>query len=107
MSDELKKETPADKERDNERFMSALAYVGILFVIPLFMPGKKTPFLIFHLRQGIVLFVIEAILAAIPFFGWMAIIVPILASLYALMQALSGRQWELPVVGKYAKRINL
>lgn len=93
--------------RDDEKFFSALAYVGILFVVPLFMPGKKSAFLLFHVRQGIVLFVVEALLAAIPLFGWMLIAVPIIASVYALLQAMAGKQWELPFLGKYAKRINL
>lgn len=107
MSDEPKSAVGGAKDKENEKLMGALAYVGILFVIPLFAPGKKTPFVQFHVRQGIVLFVIEAVLAAIPFFGWMVIVVPIVASLYGLMQALAGRQWELPILGKYAKRINL
>ncbi|MEY4745070.1 MAG: hypothetical protein RL272_1015, partial [Candidatus Parcubacteria bacterium] len=69
--------------------------------------GKKTPFVQFHIKQGIVLFVIEAVLAAIPVIGWMVIGVPIVVSLYAMMQALSGKQWELPYIGQYAKKINL
>lgn len=107
MQDESKSAPGGAKERDNEKLMGALAYAGVLFVIPLFAPGKKSPSVQFHVRQGIVLFVIEAVLAAIPFFGWMLIAVPIVASIYGLLQALSGRQWELPVVGKYAKKINL
>jgi uncharacterized membrane protein len=107
MSDEQKSAAGGAKEKDNEKLMGALAYAGILFVVPLFMPGKKSPSVQFHVRQGIVLFVIEAVLAAIPLFGWMLIAVPIIASIYGIMQALAGRQWELPIVGKYAKRINL
>ncbi len=95
------------KDGDNEKVLAALSYIGIFFVVPLFVPGKKSPFMQFHVRQGIVLFVIEALLAAIPVIGWMAILVPVVASLYGAMQALAGRQWELPYIGKYAKRINL
>lgn len=71
------------------------------------MPGKKSPNVQFHVRQGIVLFIIEALFAAIPVIGWMALAVPVVASLYGMLQALAGRQWELPFVGKYAKKINL
>lgn len=96
-----------EKDRDNERFLAALSYIGIFFIIPLFLARKKTPFLQFHVRQGIVLFVIEALFSAVPFIGWFALAVPAVASLYGMLQALAGRQWELPVVGKYAKKINL
>ncbi|HTM69027.1 MAG TPA: hypothetical protein VL426_07080 [Candidatus Binatia bacterium] len=96
-----------DKDRDNERFLAAIAYIGIFFVIPLFLARKKSPFLQFHVRQGIVLFVIEALFSAVPFIGWFALAVPAIASLYGMLQALAGRQWELPVLGRYAKKINL
>ena len=103
-------ETPfpsGDKDRDNERFLAALSYVGIFFVIPLFLARNKSPFMQFHVRQGIVLFVVEALFAALPFLGWFLLAIPAIASLYGLLQALAGRQWELPVLGKYAKKINL
>jgi len=96
-----------DQDRDKERFLAGVAYIGIFFVIPLFLARKKSPFLQFHVRQGIVLFVIEALFSALPFIGWFALAIPAVASLYGMFQALAGRQWELPVLGKYAKKINL
>ena len=35
------------------------------------------------------------------------IILPVIASVYGLLQAYMGREWELPFIAKYARRINL
>jgi uncharacterized membrane protein len=99
--------TPPLTAEDKAHLMAGLSYLGVLFIIPLLFVPKKNHALQFHLRQGIVLFVVEAILSALPFVGWMLLIVPIAASLYGFTQAFAGREWELPLLGKYAKRIKL
>lgn len=58
----------------NQRLMAILSYLGILFLIPMLSSEKNDPFVKFHLNQGIVLFIIGAIVsfaAAIPFIGWL------------------------------------
>lgn len=100
-------EQPSLTDKDKERIMAAMSYIGILFVVPLFLVRRKSQFLTFHLRQGMVLFFIEAIFTAIPVLGWMMLFLPIVASIYGMLQAYMGREWELPFIAKYARRINL
>ncbi len=100
-------ELPPLTDKDREKIMAALSYAGVLFVIPLFAVRHKSPFLQFHLRQGMALFFVEAVLMLIPFLGWVLLMLPAAASVYGLLQAAKSREWELPIIGKYARRISL
>jgi uncharacterized membrane protein len=100
-------EPPPLSAEDKARVMAGLSYIGVLFIVPLLFVSKKNHALQFHLRQGIVLFVVEAIFSALPFIGWMLMFLPIAASIYGFSQAVAGREWTLPLLGKYAKRIRL
>ena len=92
--------------------MAALAY--ILFFIPLLTDAKNDPFVKFHVKQGLVLFigyVVETIVYMIPVFGWT--IAPILGILLFILfvigfiNALGGKEIPLPVIGGFAKNINI
>ena len=90
----------------DEKLMSAIGYIGILFLIPLL--GKKgSKFCQFHGKQAMVLFIAEVILSWIPFIGWF-ILAPILGiiGLIALIMAAMGNWWEIPVIGPLAKKFN-
>ena len=105
--------TPSGEPTSDEKVMGAIAYLGILFLVPL-LAKKDSKFAMFHAKQGMVLFIAEIIayiagfmLAFIPYFGWyldwlIYVVVGILA-LIGLIQALSGKYWELPVLGAWAK----
>ena len=97
----------------DEKVMGAIAYLGILFLIPL-LTKKDSKFAMFHAKQGLVLFIVEIVfglaqmfLAFIPFLGW--IIIPIIwvilgiFALIGLIQALSGKYWKMPVLGGWAQ----
>ncbi len=91
---------------EQNKVLAAIGYLGLLFVVPLFA-AKQSKFAQFHAKQGLVLFVIELVLGFIPFIGWAAELVLLCVSIYALLQAMSGKYWELPYLGQYAKKINL
>lgn len=100
-SDEM---DPADVEKN--RLMAALAYVGILVLIPLFA-AKDSKFARFHTNQGLILFVIALIcyfLRGIKVIGWLfsllGIVIFILA-VVGIVYALQGKAKELPVVGNW------
>ncbi|MFH1047853.1 MAG: hypothetical protein V1738_06130 [Patescibacteria group bacterium] len=95
---------------DENRLMAALSYFGILFLIPLLVGNKKDPYVNFHLRQGIVLFIVDvvaSIIAFIPIIGSLIALGLIIISIYAFVQALSGKKWVLPYIGQYAEKINV
>ncbi len=88
--------------------MAVIAY--IIFFIPLLTEAKNDPFVKFHVKQGLVLFIgyiIEMFVGAIPFLGW--IIAPLLGIfllilfILGIMNVLKGEQKPLPVIGKFAE----
>lgn len=96
---------------DESRVTAALAYVSILFIIP--MLKKDNEFCQFHAKQGIVLFVLSVVVSLL---GWMPVIwrlswlielVIVIVSIMAIVKTLNGEKWEIPYIGKYAKLIKL
>ena len=102
--------------------MAVLCYLGILCLVPLLAGTHKTsPFVKYHLNQGIVLFlvtialsialgIISLILAAIVITGmlFLAVLIPILWSLelvpvilivLGIVNALNAKMVPLPVIG--------
>src|SRR5262245_30878490 len=63
-------QTPApSKELSQPTVMAILAYIGILVVIP-FLMAKENPFVKFHIKQGLVLLVIEVAMWLLGMIVW-------------------------------------
>lgn len=90
--------------------MAALAYVGVLVLIPLFT-RKNNPFVYFHVKQGLVLLIGEviALIASqwIVLAGNLLFVVLMIASVVGLVQALQGRRFKLPVIGDLAEKFSV
>jgi len=98
---------------EENKIFAALGYLGILCLIPL-LAKREDAFCQFHGKQGLVLLVTWMIL-------WVGNIVPVLGQLVfffgsigllvlvilGMVHALNGEEWDLPVLGKYAKQIKL
>jgi uncharacterized membrane protein len=90
----------------------ALAYVTIIpaIVFLLVEPYNKSSFVRFHAWQciflGITAIAIQIVLGIIPVIGW--IILPfaslgiLIVWIIALLKALKGERYELPIIGKFA-----
>ncbi len=94
----------------DNKLMAALSYIGILFLIPLLTEAKNDEYVKFHVRQGIVLFVVDVVgsfIAWIPFIGWAIGLALLVVSIYGFIQAYEGKRWELPYLAKYAKQIKI
>jgi uncharacterized membrane protein len=101
------------KDIEDNKVISAIGYLGILFLVPLLMK-KDSKFATFHAKQALILFVVEVLLSfvnIVPFLGqiiWaLGMIVCVLVSLLALIQTLNGKAWEIPYISEYAKKINI
>ena len=104
---------PAQENLPDDRLLSAIGYMGILCLLPLLLK-KESVFAQHHGKQGLI--ILLAWLAL-----WMGMIIPILGQLVwffgsivlvmliimGMINALQGRLWELPILGKYAKQIKL
>ena len=103
---------PQDIEQN--KFMSILAYLSWLVLIPLFA-AKDSKFARFHCNQGLVLAIAEIIawvvfglLSKLPLIGWLFAIVEWLISLCCfvllvidILNAVNGRAKELPLIGSF------
>lgn len=97
------------KDVDENKVVAALSYVWILVLIPLFLK-KKSPFAQFHAKQGLLLFIIEIIgwlVFWIPVLGQVLLIAVVILAVMGIKSALDGKYWTMPVIGKYASKLNL
>ena len=99
---------------EQNKFMSILAYISWLVLIPLFA-AKNSRFARFHCNQGLVLAIAElvvlvvcSILDGMPLIGWIFRLIESLFGLVCLIYAIigivnavNGRAKELPIVGKF------
>jgi len=85
--------------------LSVLAYLHALVLIPLLF-GRKSPFVQFHVRQGIALLFVW-VLFALSFYvyllPWIFFIYLLVAIVIGIGNVIRGRERALPIIGKYVK----
>lgn len=109
MSEEKK-----EKQTSDANIISAIGYIWLLFLVPLLLK-KDSAYCQFHAKQGMVLFIFSLlvmILGGVPVIGWLIImpigwLIIIIFTLVGFVSALQGKQWVMPVLGKFAAKINL
>lgn len=97
------------KDVEANKIWAALAYLWPLFLVPLLL-RRGSPFAQAHAKQGFVLFVVQALsslLLPIPLIGplW-NLAVFFVVPLYALVRALTGSYFAIPIVHGYARRLS-
>jgi len=103
--------TKSSTAKTNDTGMAIVAY--ILFFVPLLTESKNDPFVMFHVKQGLVLliaWVAVAILGMIPVLNLLALplnLVLFVLWIMGILNAVNGEKKELPVIGQYASKINL
>ena len=106
---------PQSGTPDNQLLMGVLAYVSILVLIPL-LTEKNDPFVRYHVRQGLVLLVIEVALWVLGMFMmWMLPLFAILRllnlgcivlSVIGIINVVNKKQAPVPLVGQFASHFN-
>jgi uncharacterized membrane protein len=118
MADTNPPETPQSNPQvspaaQNETLMGVLAYLGILIVIP-FIMAKDDPFVKFHLKQGLVLVLIEVVVWFLGgMFFWhfwpllqLVNLATLILSIIGIVNVVNKKQAELPLVGTLAHHFN-
>ena len=89
--------------------MAVLAYIGVLVVIS-FVMSKDDPFVKFHIKQGLVLLVIEIavwIIGSMMWQLWMLLnivnLAVVILSIIGIINVVQGKEKELPLVGSFSK----
>ena len=109
--------TPAAADVEKNKVMGILAYLGILWLVPL-LAAKDSPFARYHTNQGLVLFlgaiaawivtiILDMVLVFIPFVGWflmvvlhIALVLGVLAlAIIGIINAANGTCKPLPLIG--------
>lgn len=97
----------------NNKLMAIISYLGILWIIPFLTDAKNDPFVKFHVKQGIVLFVCDlAVWFLVGYIPGSYMFAPILnlallaMVIIGVMNAANNQQKPLPVIGVFAEKIN-
>jgi uncharacterized membrane protein len=103
----------------NEKILASLSYCWIFCLVPLFfekkfrIPGNAntgSAFVRFHAKQGLILLVVwlvVSLLSWIPFIGQLAVFVLIVFSILGFIKTIKGEEWEMPLIGRYARQIKI
>jgi uncharacterized membrane protein len=88
--------------------MAILAYVGP-FILVSYLTAKDDPFVKFHIKQGLVLVVIELIVWILIRMFWtlwplqIVNLLVLVLSILGIINAAQGKEKALPVVGGYSE----
>lgn len=101
---------------DEGKSISWLSYVGILVIIPILVQ-KDNPYVKFHIKQGITLFIFEFAWAFLQFIfniiPYLGILINIFAWIFfciltitGIINSLMGKTTPLPVIGQIGEKFN-
>jgi uncharacterized membrane protein len=104
-----------NKAMDNKGKNTGMAVVAYaIFFLPLLTEAKKDPFVKYHVKQGLVLFLaglVSRVITYIPFIGWTLVgpysIFLLVLFAVGVMNALGGKQAPLPLIGKFAEKFKI
>ena len=107
---------PAHDPKSNQMVMAILAYLGILIVIP-YIVAKDNPFVKFHIKQGLLVFIIYIILWLLSgIFGVNTFLLGLgslfdliylgllVLTIIGIINAVQGQEKELPLIGHLAAK---
>ena len=103
--------SPTEEIRDEDKIHLILSYLGPLALIPL-LTVKDSAFVKWHAKQGLILGVggalVVSLLHAIPFIGWIvgcvAWIAWVTVDILAMVRAMRGERYRIPIVTALAEK---
>jgi uncharacterized membrane protein len=113
----MKKKSSPDTEN---KLIGCLSYVSILCIIPLLLK-KEDKFIHDHAKQGLGLFLMEVIVAAIAevvgfipviggltrFVSWAIGVIFVIISVLGIIKVLSDEHYTVPIIGEKARKWNI
>lgn len=104
-SDKKQNEGGGTPTNTDSNLMAALSYCWVVSIVMMIIK-KEDKFVMFHAKQGLVLF-IASFIGVIPFLGWVIWIVVVVLMIIGFIKALSGERYKIPVIGDLAEKINI
>lgn len=95
---------------DERRLFASLSYLAFLVFIPLIVKHDD-PFISFHAKQGLVVFiglVIAVFIAAwLNALGSLLFAALLFVDVIALIKTLQGKRWRIPLLGKLSEKFSI
>ncbi|PIU42518.1 MAG: hypothetical protein CO034_00700 [Parcubacteria group bacterium CG_4_9_14_0_2_um_filter_35_11] len=88
--------------------MAIVAY--FLFFVPLLTDAKNDPFVKYHVKQGLVLFIagiIAGFVSWFPIIGWIIGILVFVDWIIGIVNAANGQEKPIPLIGQFAEKFNI
>lgn len=98
-----------EKDIEENKLYAGLSWLWMLSVVFL-ITKRESPFVQFHARQGILLFIASVLLGwlfMIPFIGQLLGFGYIIIIAIGFVRASSGEAWKAPYLGDVAEKIKL
>lgn len=92
---------PPSNDVAENKDLAALSYAWVLAVF-LFFWKKDSPFVRFHARQGIVLFILSIVVWFIPFVSRILELFVLAFCIFGFLAAAQGQWKDLPIIGDIA-----
>jgi len=92
---------PPDDVEENKD-MAALSYAWILSLV-VFVTRRNSPFVRFHAKQGIILFILSIVFWMIPYVGRLLELVVLAFCAFGFIAAAQGQWKDLPFIGAMAR----
>lgn len=97
------------KDVEENKLIAAIAYLWILCFVPLLLK-KDSKFAYEHGKQGLVMFIVGLVgmfVFWIPLIGWLLWLAVVILNIVAIIKALQGEFWEIPLFGQLRNKFNL
>lgn len=91
-----------DPDIQKNKALAVLCYIGLFLFVPL-VAANDSPFVRFHLNNGLWLTISYLICACVPIVGWLACVVLFVFNIMGIVRAAQGRYEGLPVLGSFVK----
>lgn len=88
--------------------MAIVAY--FLFFVPLLTDAKNDPFVKYHVKQGLVLFIagiIAGFVSWFPIIGWIIGILVFVDWIIGIVNAANGQEKPIPLIGQFGEKFNI
>ncbi len=108
-------ESPKPAAAEKNIGMGVLCYLGVLVFVPFLTDAKNDPFVKYHIKQGLVLFITGVIIGVatqLPVIGWFLVgpiggILIFILMIMGIINVVNGKEQPLPAIGQYADKINI
>jgi uncharacterized membrane protein len=92
------------KDIEENKDIAAFSYLWIMSVIVYFARGKRSPFIAYHSKQAIVIFILSLIFAFVPVISRLLELFILGLMVWGFMNAVQGKRKDIPIIGPLSRR---